>query len=345
MSLLRIGITLGDPGGIGPEIVVRALSAAFATTRSSLATESSATTRSAAPTGLSVATELAVTAGREFVIFGDPDVLRSEADRLGLILPPVVFSSRDSRPARPSGRRGFPDPENGAASFRWFEDAVAAARVKEIGAIVTAPVSKKSWQLAGLPWRGHTEYLASLYPGAIMTFWSDRLTVALFSHHVPLREAAAGVTKAALLGFFGALRDGVAAVSPGPHEFLVAGLNPHAGEDGLLGREESEVIEPAIREARESGIPVAGPFAPDVVFRSALGRPEKVVVALYHDQGLIPFKLVAFENGVNATLGMPFLRTSPDHGTAFDIVGKRPADPRSMIAALRLAGYSAPRPL
>jgi 4-hydroxythreonine-4-phosphate dehydrogenase len=328
MSRFRIGITLGDPGGIGPEIVVRALSATTelsapsATTRSSLTTEST---------------------GAEFVIFGNSDVFRSEADRLGLRPNPAAYIFRESGPECLSGRRGqpgclgAPDKDNGAASFRWFADAIAAARAKEIGAIVTAPISKKSWELAGLPWRGHTEYLASFYPGAIMTFWSDRLTVALFSHHLPLREALAGVTKASLLRFFRSLRDGWDAVSPGPHEFLVAGLNPHAGEDGLLGREEREEIEPAIREARESGIPIAGPFPPDVVFRSALGRPEKVVVALYHDQGLIPFKLAAFETGVNVTLGMPFLRTSPDHGTAFDIVGKSPADPRSMIAALRLA--------
>jgi 4-hydroxythreonine-4-phosphate dehydrogenase len=324
MSRFRIGITLGDPGGIGPEIVVRALSA---------------TTRAALTTGSAAAVS------PEFVIFGDPDVFRGESDRLGLKLRPVAFSSCTSALAWTSGPRRFPDPDNGAASFRWFEAAVAAARAREIGAIVTAPISKKSWELAGLPWRGHTEYLASLYPGAIMTFWSDALTVALFSHHLPLREALAGVNRTDLLRFFGALRDGVAAVSPGPHEFLVAGLNPHAGEDGLLGREEREEIEPAIREARESGIPIAGPFPPDAVFRSAMGHPEKIVVALYHDQGLIPFKLAAFETGVNATLGMPFLRTSPDHGTAFDIAGKSPADPRSMIAALRLAGRSAPRPL
>jgi len=337
MNRRRIGITLGDPGGIGPEIVVRALAQA---------TELA---------GLSGTTE---STGAEYIIFGDSDVFRFEEDRLGLKPDPAAYVFHESGPEPPSGllghsgrcgqpgcrgrpgRRGIPDKDNGAASFRWFADAVASARAKEIGAIVTAPISKKSWELAGLPWRGHTEYLASFYPGAIMTFWSDTLTVALFSHHIPLRQALAGVTKTALLRFFGNLRDGVAAVSPGPHEFLVAGLNPHAGEAGILGREESEEIEPAICEARESGIPVSGPFPPDVVFRSALGRPEKVVVALYHDQGLIPFKLAAFETGVNVTLGMPFLRTSPDHGTAFDIAGKSPADPRSMIAALRLADRS-----
>ena len=125
----------------------------------------------------------------------------------------------------------------------------------------------------------------------------------------------------------------------------MAGLNPHAGENGLLGREESDEIGPAVREARESGLPVTGPFPPDVVFRSALGHPEKVVVALYHDQGLIPFKIAAFETGVNVTLGLPFVRTSPDHGTAFDIAGGNRADPRSMIEAIRLAGRLSFRPL
>ena len=331
MSRTRIGITLGDPGGIGPEVVAKSLR------------------------------DLSRLPDAEFVIFGDPIVFRSEAAFQGLNLDRFALSFRDNRVVRDNrgvadsgsprsagrqgrqgrraqpGHRGMPDKDNGAASFRYFEDAVAAAQAKEIEAIVTAPISKKSWELAGIPWRGHTEYLASLYPGAIMTFWSEPLTVALFSHHLPLRDALAGIAKADLVKFFRTLKDGLEAVSGGPHEFLVAGLNPHAGEDGLLGREELDEIAPAVCEARESGIPISGPFPPDVVFRSALGRPGKVVIALYHDQGLIPFKLAAFETGVNATLGMPFLRTSPDHGTAFDIVGKNLADPRSMIAALRMA--------
>jgi len=118
---------------------------------------------------------------------------------------------------------------------------------------------------------------------------------------------------------------------------MVAGLNPHAGEDGLLGREETEEIIPAVKEARRHGIKINGPYPPDVVFRSALGKPETIVIALYHDQGLIPFKLAAFETGVNVTLGLPFVRTSPDHGTAFDIAGQNRADPRSLVEAIRLA--------
>jgi len=314
MSRPRIGITLGDPGGVGPEIVAKAL---------------------AAPGALP---------GADYVLFAEEGDVRREASRLGLTLgPPLSF--RAPQGARPSGRRGAPDKDNGLASFLAFEAAVAAARAGEIRALATGPVSKTSWALAGVPWRGHTEYLAASYPDAIMTFWSESLTVALLSHHLPLREALARVTRPGLLRFLGALRRGVAAVSDVPREFLVAGLNPHAGEDGILGREEADEIAPAIRDARAAGMPIAGPFPPDVVFRSALGHPEKIVVALYHDQGLIPFKLAAFATGVNATLGMPFVRTSPDHGTAFDIAGDDRADPGSMIEAIRMAARSALGPL
>ncbi|HSA96549.1 MAG TPA: 4-hydroxythreonine-4-phosphate dehydrogenase PdxA, partial [Acidobacteriota bacterium] len=215
--------------------------------------------------------------------------------------------------------------------------AVAEARSGRLQAIVTAPVSKAAWALAGLPYRGHTDYLAALYPGAVMTFWSERLRVALFSHHQPLKEAVAEVRKERLLEFFRSLDRGLRRVPGGPYRLLVAGLNPHAGEDGGLGREEIEEIGPAVREAAAEGIPASGPFPPDVVFRKALGQPDAVVAALYHDQGLIAFKLEAFATGVNATLGLPFVRTSPDHGTAFDIAGRGLADPRSMGEAIRLA--------
>ena len=314
MSRPRIGITLGDPGGIGPEIVAKALAAS------------------------------APLPDSDYVLFGDEEGFRNEASRLGLTLAARSVSFHAPGGARPSGRRGAPDKNNGAASFRAFEAAVADARAGMVQAIVTAPVSKKSWDLAGVPWRGHTDYLAGFFPGVIMTFWSEFLRVALLSHHLPLREALARVTKGEIVRFLRALASGLDAVGESPYELLVAGLNPHAGEGGLLGREESEEIEPAVREAREAGLPVTGPFPPDVVFRSALGRPDRIVVALYHDQGLIPFKLEGFATGVNVSLGMPFVRTSPDHGTAFDISGEGRADPRSMIAALRLAGSLASRP-
>ncbi len=170
-----------------------------------------------------------------------------------------------------------------------------------------------------------------------MSFWSPRLRVALLTHHLPLAEALGRVRREALLDFFRSLHRSLAALEGGPVELLVPGLNPHAGEGGLLGREEETEIRPAVEAARAEGIGISGPYPPDTVFRRALDRPGTLVAALYHDQGLIPFKLEGFEAGVNATLGLPFARTSPDHGTAFDIAGTGSADPRSMIEAVRLA--------
>jgi 4-hydroxythreonine-4-phosphate dehydrogenase len=317
MTVPRIGLTAGDPGGIGPEIVVKAL---------------------ARPDLLPPAA---------YVLYADPAVIGAEEERLGsrldlrawtrgapaetgLFLVPV---------AGPSGPvvRGRATAANGDASFRAFEAAVAEARGGGLEAMVTAPVSKAAWALAGHPYRGHTDYLERLYPGAVMTFWSDRLKVALFSHHRPLREAVGAVRKDALLAFFRSLHRGLARVPGGPYRLFAAGLNPHAGEDGGLGREEAEEIGPAVAAAAAEGIPVSGPFPPDVVFLKALGQADAVVAALYHDQGLIAFKLEAFAAGVNVTLGLPFVRTSPDHGTAFDIAGLGQADPRSLGEAVRVA--------
>ncbi|MGZ5453712.1 MAG: 4-hydroxythreonine-4-phosphate dehydrogenase PdxA [Candidatus Aminicenantales bacterium] len=317
MTVPSIGLTAGDPGGIGPEVVVKTLARAG---------------------GLP---------GAAFVVFADPRVISAEEERLGLRiaarnwrpeLPPEpgVFLDAVPGPAGPviSGRV---TAANGESSFRSFETAVEQARAGRLQAVVTAPISKAAWALAGHPFRGHTEYLARLYPGAIMAFWSDKLKVALFSHHRPLGEAVAAVRKDALIDFLRSLRRGLERIPGGPFRLLVAGLNPHAGEDGHLGREEIDEIRPALETAFSEGISVAGPFPPDTVFLQAQGKKDTVAVALYHDQGLIPFKLTSFATGVNVTLGLPFVRTSPDHGTAFDIVGKGVADARSMEEAIRLA--------
>jgi 4-hydroxythreonine-4-phosphate dehydrogenase len=324
MSLPRIGITLGDPGGIGPEIVVKSL-----------------LDTSALPPA-------------QLVLFGERSVLEEAERTLGKSLNCLHYDEKEDREkARISLKEvkaplasvkiGKASGENGRASFLFFEEAVRAARRGELQSVVTAPISKLSWELGGISWRGHTEYLEQFYPEAVMTFWSERLTVALLSHHVPLKEALRKVEKKNLLRFFQTLRRSMEKARPGSSEFLVAGLNPHAGEDGLLGKEESEEIIPAIEEAKSLGLPFSGPYPPDVVFRIALGHPEKIVVALYHDQGLIAFKLEAFETGVNVTLGMPFIRSSPDHGTAFDIAGKGRASQRSMVEAIRLAAELSPR--
>lgn len=319
MTASPLGISLGDPGGIGPEVAVKALAEALRQP------------------------------GSRYVLFGAKSVYDEGRALLDLELEvkpweggplPEAPGLYLADPGIPSGPvvMGGPSAENGRASFLWFEKAVEAAARGTIGAVVTAPVSKTSWRMAGLPWRGHTEYLESLYPGAIMTFWSDALNVALLSHHLPLKEALGRVRKDHLLDFFRSLHRALAARPSGVREILVAGLNPHAGEEGLLGVEEADEIRPAIEAAAGEGIPVDGPFPPDTLFLKALGKPGTLVVALYHDQGLIAFKTSSFHNGVNATLGLPFIRTSPDHGTAFDIAGRGIADPRSMLEAIRLAG-------
>lgn len=317
MTFPTIGVTSGDPGGIGPEVLVKTLSRAAK---------------------LPVA---------EYVVFADPNVIAAEERRLGLRLAarawspsappePGVFLSAVLTPS-PTTPPGAVSAVNGEASFRAFEAAVAAARAGRVRALVTAPISKAAWALAGHPFRGHTEYLDGLYPGAIMAFWSEPLKIALLSHHRPLREAVEAVRAQALLRFLRSLAWGLETLPGGPFRLLVAGLNPHAGEDGHLGGEEAAEIRPAIERAAAEGVPVTGPFPPDTVFLNALGKPDAVVVALYHDQGLIAFKLEAFAAGVNVTLGLPFVRTSPDHGTAFDIAGRGAADARSMEEAVRLA--------
>jgi 4-hydroxythreonine-4-phosphate dehydrogenase len=170
-----------------------------------------------------------------------------------------------------------------------------------------------------------------------MSFWSEELKVALFSHHLRLKHALEKIKKKNLQDFFISLHTTLEKIKPGTYRFLAAGLNPHAGEESLLGPEEKEEIIPAIAYAQKKGVRIDGPYPPDTVFRMALNHPEKIVIALYHDQGLIPFKLESFESGVNATLGLPFIRTSPDHGTAFDIAGQGKANPKSMIEAIKLA--------
>jgi 4-hydroxythreonine-4-phosphate dehydrogenase len=317
MTLPAIGITLGDPGGIGTEVTLKALLA-----------------RSALPDA-------------RVILFGSRFVIDDEMRSLGLNLgiPPCKHVDSLTGPKLSlyevpnpiqTLHRGSPSAINGKASFLFFEEAVKKAREGAIRSLVTAPISKHSWRLAGVPYAGHTEYLGQIFPQAIMSFWSERLKVALFSHHIPLTEAIHRIKKDDLLEFFLRLEHAFSGTQIKGHRFLVSGLNPHSGEEGLLGTEESEIISPAIADAKNKGMDIQGPYPPDVVFRQALGQPETVVIALYHDQGLIPFKLVAFDEGVNVTLGLPFVRTSPDHGTAFDIAGKGKANPKSMIEAIKL---------
>jgi len=227
----------------------------------------------------------------------------------------------------------------GRAAYESIVRAVDDAQKRRVDAIATAPVNKEAFRLAGLPWAGHTDLLAHLTgaPDVAMLFYSEVLRVVLATVHIPLADVPRMLTSDGLertialtareLPRFGFARPRIA----------VAGLNPHAGEHGLFGGEEETVIAPAIARACERGILVSGPFPADTVFVRAARGEFDVVIACYHDQGLIPVKLAAFGQAVNVTLGLPIVRTSVDHGTAFDIAGKGVADPESMIAAVLLA--------
>ncbi len=284
--LPRIGLTSGDPAGIGPEIAERA------------------------------ARDPGVTAVCE------PVVYRPEADGA-----PAAFET------------GVMSAAAGRAAYDVVCRAAADALAGRIDAIATGPINKAAFHMAGLPWRGHTDLLAHLTGAAdvAMMFHADRLRVVLATVHIPLAEVPAQLSRrrvectielaAAALPRFG---------FPAPR-LAVAGLNPHAGEQGIMGNEDEQVLRPAIDAQRARGINVVGPLPGDTVFVRAVNGEFDAVVACYHDQGLIPVKLLAFGNAVNVTLGLPIVRTSVDHGTAYDIAGRGIADPSSMVAAVRLA--------
>jgi 4-hydroxythreonine-4-phosphate dehydrogenase len=278
---------------------------------------------------------VAITSGDPAGI-GPEVAARAAADaRVLAVCEPVVYGPPDRATFDP----GVLSAEAGRAAYDTIVRAVDDARRGAVQAVATAPVNKEAFRLAGLPWTGHTDLLAHLTgaPHVAMMFYSEALRVVLATVHVALAEVPRTLTRASLeatidltareLPRFGIARPRIA----------VAGLNPHAGEHGLFGHEEETTIRPAIAACRGRGIDVSGPFPGDTVFVRARRGEFDVVVACYHDQGLIPVKLVAFGQAVNVTLGLPIVRTSVDHGTAFDIAGKGVADPESMIAAVLLA--------
>jgi len=230
--------------------------------------------------------------------------------------------------------------EAGHAVVRLLSRAVEDALNGKIDALVTAPITKKSLEAAGYPWPGHTEFLAEKTGGhkVVMMMASPRLKVSLVTIHLPLREVPQKITEEKIMDTvqitYQSLQKFWGMKKP---RLAVCGLNPHAGEEGLLGNEEIHLIGPALEKIRKMGISVDGPCVPDAVFHQAHEGNYDAVICMYHDQGLIPFKMLHFRDGVNVTLGLPIIRTSPDHGTAFDIVGKNVADPSSMKAAIELA--------
>ena len=325
-----LAITIGDATGIGPEIIVKAF----------------------------------CKAPEQFhncIVVGDKAVMQRAWQVVAAKFKPMPIPSQEGLAIHQAGHPLNPDqlPAFGkisavagqlaADSISW---ATQAALRGEVSAIVTAPLHKEALSLAGFKFPGHTEMLQALAAQHLnktvaelpvrMMLANPELKTVLVTIHQPLRQAIDAITVDRILETLRIThRAELASTGRAPH-LAVAGLNPHAGEGGLLGREEKEVIQPAIKLAKAEGMHVSGPWSPDTVFmraRAEHGQPGAfdVVVAMYHDQGLIPVKYLGVETGVNITLGLPFVRTSPDHGTAFDLAGKGVADPSSLLEAMAVA--------
>ena len=318
-----IAVTMGDPAGIGPEIVLKLLAGPLSCTKIQ------SPTAPLTPSGQEPE--------HDFVVYGDPIVLAREARRLGVNTERLSIRACSALPADlPVGRV---DARAGDAAFRAVWQAAIDAVAGRVRAVVTAPLSKEAMNAAGHRYPGHTEILAEV-AGSVpvrMMLANQELRTVLVTIHTPLRQAIEQLTTDSILETIRLTHAHLLATGFAPR-IAVAGLNPHAGEGGLIGREEIDMIEPAVAAARREGIDATGPHAPDTVFMRARGFAEfDVVIAMYHDQGLIPVKYLGLEDGVNITVGLPFVRTSPDHGTAFDIAGKGVADTRSLAAAIRMA--------
>lgn len=235
--------------------------------------------------------------------------------------------------------KGLITREAGLASIAYIKKAVELAMKGLVDGIVTAPICKESIKLSGFKWDGHTEMLAELTgtDDYAMVFKGGPLKIILATIHKPLKEVPDLITTSNLIKIIRLAKKACEMFRLKNGRIAIAGLNPHAGENGLFGDEEIKIIKPAIRECRNEGINVSGPYPPDIVFHMAYKKEVDIVVCMYHDQGLIPLKMIAFEKGVNITVGLPFIRTSPDHGTAFDIAWKGIANPSSMIEAIKTA--------
>lgn len=330
MKRAPLAVTLGDPAGIGPEITLKAW-AALKDRRHS------------------------------FIAYADPGQLSALAARMNLPAPHVcepedavhVFASAlpvRSVCLRETANPGRPDGQNAPAIIASIEQAVADSLAGRAGGVVTNPISKSVLYQHGFSFPGHTEFVAHLTRkapwdgprGPVMMLAAPELKTVLVTIHLGLRAALDALSTEAIVHTgrvtLGALKRDFGLASP---RLAVAGLNPHAGEGGALGREDIEIVAPAVEALRAEGHHVTGPMPPDTMFHAEARAGYDAAVCLYHDQGLIPVKTLNFHGGVNATLGLPIVRTSPDHGTAFDIAGKGIARADSLIAAIRLASTMA----
>jgi 4-hydroxythreonine-4-phosphate dehydrogenase len=281
---------------------------------------------------------IAVTVGDPSGIGPEIAVKAADDPRVREVCTPLLYG-----PTRLRALVEFPageiDARSGRAAYDAIVQAVDDARAGRVDAIATGPINKASWAAAGLPWRGHTDLLAHLcgVSDVAMLFWSEPLRVVLATVHIPLAEVPAALTGPRVLQVIRLTARSLPRFGIAAPRLAVAGLNPHAGEGGLLGREDAAVIAPAIERARADGIDVVGPIPADTVFVRAVKHEFDCVIACYHDQGLVPIKVLAFGRAVNVTLGLPIVRTSVDHGTAFDIARQGRADASSLIEAILLA--------
>ena len=282
---------------------------------------------------------IALTAGDPAGI--GPEIVAKAAADPGVraVCEPVIFESS----AAGEIRLGEVSAAAGQAAYDTIVSAVAAAMRGEVDAIATAPINKLAFAQAGLPWKGHTDLLAHLCGArrVAMLFHAPQLKVVLITVHVPLRDVSALLTPELVADTIRLTAESLPLFGIARPRLALAGLNPHAGESGVLGTEDDAVLTPAVAAARAAGIDIRGPFPADTVFGRAARGEFDCVLACYHDQGLIPVKLLAFGQAVNVTIGLPIIRTSVDHGTAFDIAGQGVADAGSMIEAVKLAAQMA----
>jgi 4-hydroxythreonine-4-phosphate dehydrogenase len=259
--------------------------------------------------------------------------------RVRVVCEPLIYAAEKTFEA------GKLSAAAGQAAYETILRAVRDAKAGGVQAMATAPINKEALALAGLPWRGHTDMLAALTNthDVAMMFYSEKLRVVLATIHIPIAEVPSALTIASLGAIIRLTAEAMPEFGFRKARIALAGLNPHAGEHGVIGQEEEQVLIPAVEQGRKAGVDITGPWPGDTVFTRALRGEFDVVIACYHDQGLIPVKLIAFGEAVNVTLGLPIIRTSVDHGTAFDIAGRGQANPESMIHAVLLAARLAAR--
>lgn len=323
---LRVALTTGDPSGIGPEIILRVLRdrELLALVQPVVYGDQALLRRVAARAAIAWPDDLAVIAAGDMA----PWPLTAPAILLDEKYPPLA----DWQPGRVQA-------EAGEVALRWVRRSVADAMAGRVAAITTGPINKQSLALAGCPHPGHTELLAELTGGkqGVMMFVGRGLAVSLATIHIPLAEVTASLSVDGLLPVIRLTEEAMRRRYGGRPSVAVLGLNPHGGEGGRFGETERTVIMPAIAAARQEGLSVTGPLVPDTAFLPVNRDRYAAFVAMYHDQGLIPFKMLAFDHGVNVTLGLPIIRTSVDHGTAFDIAWQGKASADSMQYAIKLA--------